>query len=124
MVRERLIAEPGVIKLHDVEASLPGRASCRARGKNPSQSACSQSSPCIFTRPTRFELVWWIRRLPSLVTQKFRMMPTPRGNSPALELFRLRIEPHEGIGPHPRLVVPDNVVDDGESIGMSGGPAG
>ena len=76
MVRERLIAEPGVIKLHDVEASLPGRASCRARGKNPSQSACSQSSPCIFTRPTRFELVWWIRRLPSLVTQKFRMMPT------------------------------------------------
>ncbi len=79
MVRERLIAEPGVIKLHDVEVSLPGRASCRARGKNPSQSACSQSSPCSFTRPTRFELVWWIRRLPSLVTQKFRMMPTPEG---------------------------------------------
>ena len=42
----------------------------------------------------------------------------PRRYGPALELFRLRIEADEGVRSHPRLVVPDDIVHDGQCVGV------
>src|SRR5690242_5226073 len=35
----------------------------------------------IVTRPTRFELLWWMTMLPSGVARMWRMMPTPEGTA-------------------------------------------
>src|SRR5512145_3015676 len=52
-------------------ASQPKRPAIRQRDE--------LARPPIVTRPTRFELLWWITRLPSGVARMWRMIPTPDG---------------------------------------------
>ena len=111
----------------------PGRLRCRAVGRVPrSGPARRRSLPT--ARRRRWRLLNRHQADPvaaALVDHQVAVRrrahvpddPVARRNRPALELLGLRVEAHERVGPAPRFVVPDDVVDDLDRVGMRIGPA-